>query len=46
MARHADAVSGEMLNVVEDLRMIVRFEPGSAPDLEALWAAVTAAVFR
>ena len=46
LARHANAVPGEMLKLVEELRMIVRLEPGSAPDLETLWAAVTAAAVR
>ena len=46
MARHANAVPGEMLKLIEELRAIVRLEPRKAPELEALWAAVTAAASR
>ena len=46
MARHAKAVPGEMLKLVEELRAIVRLEPRKAPELEVLWAAVTAAASR
>ena len=46
MARHANAVPGEMLKLVEELSAIIRHEPRKAPDLEALWAAVTAAASR
>ena len=46
MARHANAVPGEMLKLVEELRVIVRLEPREANELEALWAAVTAAASR
>ena len=43
LARHANAVPSEMLKLVEELSAIIRLEPRKAPDLEALWAAVTAA---
>ena len=43
MARHANAVPGEMLTLVRELCTIVQLKPGKAPDLETLWAAVTAA---
>ena len=46
LARHANAVPGEMLKLVEELRAIVRLVPRKAPELEALWAAVTAAATR
>ena len=46
MARHANAVPGELATLVEELRAIVRLEPGAAPDLETLWAAVSAAANR
>ncbi len=46
MARHANAVPGEMLTLVTELRAIVRLDPRTAPDLETLWAAVTAAAGR
>jgi 2-dehydropantoate 2-reductase len=42
-ARHAQAAAGEMLKLVEELRLTVRLAPGSAPELEALWAAVVTA---
>ena len=43
LARHANAVPGEMLKLVEELRAVVRLEPRQAPDLETLWSAVKAA---
>ena len=46
LARHANAVPGEMLALVEELRAIVRLEPRDAPELETLWAAVTVAANR
>lgn len=46
LARHANAVPGELATLVEELRAIVRLEPGAAPDLETLWAAVSAAANR
>ena len=46
LARHANAVPGEMLTLVEELRAIVRLEPRNAPELVALWAAVSAAASR
>lgn len=46
LARHANAVPGEMLALVKELREIVRLEPRNAPDLETLWAAVSAAASR
>ena len=46
LARHANAVPGEMLTLVEELRAIVRLEPRNAPELVALWSAVSAAASR
>jgi len=46
LARHANAVPGELATLVAELRGIVRLEPGAAPDLEILWAAVSAAANR
>ena len=46
LARHANAVPGEMLKLVEELRAVVRLEPHQAPDREVLWSAVTAAANR
>ena len=46
LARHANAVPGELATLVAELRAIVRLEPGVAPDLETLWAAVSAAANR
>lgn len=46
LARHANAVPGEMLKLVQELRAIVRVQPGRAPELEALWAAVATAASR
>jgi 2-dehydropantoate 2-reductase len=46
MARHANAVPGELATLVLELRAIVRLDPGAAPDLETLWAAVSAAANR
>lgn len=46
LARHANAVPGELATLVAELRAIVRFDPGAAPDLETLWAAVSAAANR
>ncbi len=46
MARHANAVPGEMHALVKELCVIVRLEQGHAPDLETLWTAVSAAASR
>ena len=46
LARHANAVPGEMVTLVEELRAIVRLEPSNAPELETLWAAVSAVASR
>ena len=46
LARHANAVPGELATLVAELRAIVRLEPGAAPELETLWAAVAAAADR
>ena len=46
LARHANAVPGELATLVAELRGIVRLEPGAAPELETLWAAVAAAADR
>ena len=46
LARHANAVPGEMLKLVEELRVIVQLEPHKAPELEALWAGVATAASR
>ena len=46
MARHANAVPGEMHALVKELFVIVRLEQGHAPDLETLWTAVSAAASR
>ena len=46
LAHHANAVPGEMVTLVAELRAIVRLEPHKSPDLETLWAAVTAAASR
>ncbi len=46
LARHANAVPGELATLVGELRAIVRLAPGAAPDLETLWAAVSATANR
>ena len=46
LARHANAVPGELATLVAELRAIVRLEPGAASDLETLWAAVSSAASR
>jgi len=46
LARHANAVPGELATLVAELRAIVRLAPGAAPDLETLWAAVSAAAIN
>jgi len=46
LACHANAVPGELATMVRELRAIVRLVPGAAPDLETLWAAVSAAADR
>jgi len=46
LARHANSVPGEMLKLVEELSETVRLEPRQAPELEALWVAVTVAANR
>ena len=43
LARHANAVPGELATLVEELRAIVRLDLRAAPDLETLWSAVTTA---
>lgn len=43
LARHANAVPGEMVTLIEELRAIVRLDLRAAPDLETLWAAETTA---
>ncbi len=45
-ARHARSAPGEMLRLVEELRMIMPKEPQKRKDLEALWAAVADAAIR
>lgn len=42
-ARHARSAPGEMLRLVEELRLTMRPEPQKQIELEALWAAVAAA---
>ena len=46
LARHANAVPGELATLVAELRTIVRLEPGAAPELETVWAAVSATANR
>jgi 2-dehydropantoate 2-reductase len=46
LARHANAVPGELATLIGELRAIVRLERGAAPDLETLWAAVLVAANR